>query len=56
MGRFVNPVDLVDGKRTGKAVTQFKNLERLQSYTIETGKYFPKRSAYAGGVLKLSSS
>ncbi|KAI9780694.1 MAG: hypothetical protein M1816_002772 [Peltula sp. TS41687] len=51
-GKFVNLVDLVDTKRTGNSITQFNSLEGLQEYTIRTGKYFPKESAYAGGVLK----
>ena len=49
---FVNLVDLVDTRRTGDAVTKFDTLEELQDYTIRTGRYFPKESAYAGGVLK----
>jgi hypothetical protein len=51
-GKFVNLVDLVDTGKTGQSVTQFDTLEKLQGYTIETGKFFPKKSAYAGGVLK----
>ena len=49
---FINLVDLVDTKGTGRAVTQFRTLEDLQGYTIREGKFFPKESAYAGGVLK----
>jgi hypothetical protein len=48
----VNLVDLVDAPRTGAAVKSFPNLKRLQDYTIETGKYFPKEDAYAGGLLR----
>ena len=51
-GKYVNLVDLVDRHHTGKAVSQFESLEKLQLYTVQTGKYFPKESAYAGGVLK----
>jgi hypothetical protein len=46
----VNIVDLVDTR--GEKIELFDSLEELQDYTIETGKFFPKRSAYAGGVLK----
>ncbi|KAF2799198.1 hypothetical protein K505DRAFT_346036 [Melanomma pulvis-pyrius CBS 109.77] len=46
----VNIVDLVDTR--GEQVEIFDSLEDLQDYTIETGKFFPKQSAYAGGVLK----
>jgi hypothetical protein len=49
----VNLVDLVDRHRTGRQVKQFKTLQELQEYTIAEGKFFPKESAYAGGVLKL---
>ncbi|OAP63864.1 hypothetical protein AYL99_03091 [Fonsecaea erecta] len=48
----VNLVDLVDAPRTGARVEVFTNLEELQKYTIDTGKYFPKEDAYAGGLLK----
>ena len=51
-GKFVNLVDLVDVGRTGRRVTQFNSLAELQIYTIESKKFFPKESAYAGGVLK----
>ncbi|KAI9851244.1 MAG: hypothetical protein M1838_004163 [Thelocarpon superellum] len=51
-GMFVNLVDLVDTANTGDEVTQFGSLEELKEYTINTGKYFPKESAYAGGMLK----
>ena len=52
-GMFVNLVDLVDTGNTGRIVTQFSSLPELVEYTKTTGKYFPKESAYAGGVLKL---
>ena len=48
----VNLVDLVDTWRTGKTVKIFDSLEKLRGYTIKTGRYFPKESAYAGGVLR----
>jgi hypothetical protein len=31
---------------------KFPSLAELQVFTISTGRYFPKQSAYAGGVLK----
>ncbi|KAF2129715.1 hypothetical protein P153DRAFT_422521 [Dothidotthia symphoricarpi CBS 119687] len=46
----VNLVDLVDVSRRG--VKLFPSLAALRVYTIETGKFFPKESAYAGGVLR----
>jgi hypothetical protein len=45
-------VDLVERARSGKRVQVFPNLEKLREYTINTGKFFPKENAYAGGVLK----
>ena len=51
-GKFVNLVDLVDTGATGRSVTQFRDLKELQDYTVKTGKFFPKESAYAGGMLK----
>ncbi|KAF2843958.1 hypothetical protein T440DRAFT_529394 [Plenodomus tracheiphilus IPT5] len=46
----VNLVDLVDVSRD--AVELFPSLGELREYTIGSGKFFPKRSAYADGVLK----
>ncbi|KAJ4287017.1 hypothetical protein N0V90_012898 [Kalmusia sp. IMI 367209] len=46
----VNLVDLVD--TPGRNVELFTCLDELSEYTIETGKFFPKESAYAGGVLR----
>ena len=51
-GKFVNLVDLVDAGKSSEPVTQFENLEDLKDYTIMNGKFFPKKSAYAGGMLK----
>ncbi|KAL8369031.1 hypothetical protein RB599_004461 [Gaeumannomyces hyphopodioides] len=48
----VNLVDLVDVARTGESVTVFPNLEQLRDYTVETGKFFPKNDAHAGGLLR----
>ena len=48
----MNLVDLVDSPRTGAAVKVFPNLKELQDYTIETGKFFPRKGAYAGGLLR----
>jgi len=46
----VNLVDLVD--TSGREAECFSSLRELRDYTTSTGKYFPKESAYAGGVLK----
>jgi hypothetical protein len=43
-------VDLVD--TSGQGAEIFDSLDELREYTIAQGKYFPKDSAYAGGVLK----
>jgi hypothetical protein len=48
----VNIVDLVDTQKTGQRVEIFNSLDDLSSYTKETGKFFPKENAYAGGVLQ----
>ncbi|KAI9842850.1 MAG: hypothetical protein M1837_006871 [Sclerophora amabilis] len=48
----VNLVDLVETRHTGVPVEVFASLDELRGYTIATAKYFPKHSAYAGGVLK----
>lgn len=49
-GLYVNLVDLVD--MTVEDVELFGSLDELRVYTRDTGKIFPKESAYAGGVLK----
>jgi hypothetical protein len=46
----VNLVDLVDSST--QEAKLFDTLDQLREYTISTGKYFSKESAYAGGVLK----
>ncbi|KAH7909591.1 hypothetical protein BJ138DRAFT_1010527, partial [Hygrophoropsis aurantiaca] len=51
-GSHVNIVDLVDAKGTGNTITRFPSEEELSAYTRQEGKYFPKESAYAGGLLK----
>ncbi|KAI1905671.1 hypothetical protein LOZ12_001707 [Ophidiomyces ophidiicola] len=48
---YVNLVDLVDNY-SGRKAKLFDSLEDLREYTKKTGKFFPKESAYAGGVLK----
>ncbi|KAH7317999.1 hypothetical protein B0J17DRAFT_584316 [Rhizoctonia solani] len=48
----VNIVDLVDTPATQEPVTYFPSETALSNYTIQTGKYFPKENAYAGGLLK----
>lgn len=49
---FVDLVGLVDTRHTGERVTKFPSLAELHDFTISTRRYFPKQSAYAGGVLK----
>jgi len=48
----VNLVDLIDSPTTGNSPALFDSEEQLSEYTKRTGKYFPKESAYAGGVLR----
>lgn len=52
LGKFVNLAGLVDAGNTGKCASEFDSLEQLKEYTISTGKFFPKDSAYARGMLK----
>ncbi|KAF8599060.1 hypothetical protein BDV93DRAFT_498125 [Ceratobasidium sp. AG-I] len=49
---FVNIVDLVDNKSTGEPIVHFESEKELSWYTRDTGKYFPRDNAYAGGLLK----
>ncbi|QRW27727.1 ABC transporter [Rhizoctonia solani] len=48
----VNIVDLVDTPVTQQPVIHFSSEETLADYTRLTGKYFPRESAYAGGLLR----
>ncbi|KAH7207883.1 uncharacterized protein BKA55DRAFT_586389 [Fusarium redolens] len=48
----VNLVDLVETQNTGLPVKVFETLKQLQDYTIPNGKFFPKKSAYQGGLLR----
>ncbi|CAE6411267.1 unnamed protein product [Rhizoctonia solani] len=48
----VNIVDLVDTPVTQVPVTHFPSEAALSTYTIKSGKYFPKENAYAGGLLR----
>ncbi|KAF7424603.1 hypothetical protein PC9H_009911 [Pleurotus ostreatus] len=50
LSKHINLVDLVDHP-TGR-VRVYDSLEGLRTYTIATGKYFPRGNAYAGGLLK----
>ena len=47
----MNIVDLLDTD-THRPVVVFASEKELSDYTIDSGKYFPKENAYAGGVLK----
>ncbi|KAN0082971.1 hypothetical protein V8E55_008766 [Tylopilus felleus] len=49
---FVNLVDLVDTKTSGVEVEVFESEVALSTYTMSTGKFFPRDSAYAGGLLR----
>jgi len=49
---YVNLVDLVDMKRTGKVAQQFNSEKELSVYSKKTEKIFPKKEAKAGGVLR----
>ncbi|KAH0826380.1 hypothetical protein J3R83DRAFT_5345 [Lanmaoa asiatica] len=51
-GTFVNLVDLVDTDTTGEDLRVFDSERELSEYTRNTGKFFPKESAYAGGLLR----
>ncbi|KAF8879697.1 hypothetical protein BD779DRAFT_1122640 [Infundibulicybe gibba] len=50
----VNLVDLVELPRrdAGEKVQKYSSVQELSDYTKNTGKYFPKENAHAGGVLK----
>ncbi|KAI0089524.1 hypothetical protein BDY19DRAFT_108672 [Irpex rosettiformis] len=48
----VNLVDLVDTWRTGNNVPTYPTVNELSSYTRNTEKYFPRKHAKAGGLLK----
>lgn len=45
-------MDLFSLTRASQPVHVFRTEEELRRYTIETGKFFPKEEAYAGGLLK----
>ncbi|KDQ53373.1 hypothetical protein JAAARDRAFT_137311 [Jaapia argillacea MUCL 33604] len=47
----VNLVDLVDTRSTSQRVRVFRTELHLSIYTKATDRFFPKRSAYAGGLL-----
>lgn len=48
----VNLCDLLDTTRQRSEVKVFSSSNELRLYTINTGKFFPKVDAYAGGLLK----
>ncbi|CAE6336557.1 unnamed protein product [Rhizoctonia solani] len=49
---FVNIVDLVDTKITGKPVQHFDSELALSNYTRAHGKFFPRNNVHSGGLLK----
>ena len=48
----VNLVDLTDAPTTHQPVRWFPSEMALSDYTLETKKFFPSHSAYAGGLLR----
>ena len=50
MNTHVNLIDLIE--RKSLQVTKFSSERELSKYTQEEEKYFPKKNAYAGGLLK----
>jgi hypothetical protein len=48
----VNLIDLVDSRRTRRTIDTFPNIVELAEYTMDTGKYFPREHAQAGGLLQ----
>ncbi|KAF7424607.1 hypothetical protein PC9H_009915 [Pleurotus ostreatus] len=50
LSKHINLVDLTENPR-GR-VRIFDSLKALSTYTKRTEKYFPKKNAYAGGLLK----
>ena len=49
---YVNIIDLVNAPETGEAVNTFGTEQELSEYTKETGNYYPRDNAYAGGLLR----
>jgi hypothetical protein len=47
----VNIVDLVEAGAEGQQVPVFDSKSALDSYTTRTKKYFPRKHAFAGGLL-----
>ena len=48
----VNLCDLLDTTRQRSKVQVFASEHDLREYTIRTGRVFPRKEAYAGGLLK----
>jgi hypothetical protein len=49
---YVNLVDLVHVPNSAERLVLFDSEDALSRYTKETGKWFPRENAYAGGLLK----
>lgn len=49
----VNIHDLIDAKRNGTAVRQFKNHKQLIEYTQNNHRFYPKKKAKEGGPVRL---
>jgi len=52
LSTHVNIVDLIDKPRTRKPIHKFASEVELSEYTIQSRKFFPRESAYAGGLLR----
>ncbi|KAJ1309452.1 hypothetical protein OPQ81_006228 [Rhizoctonia solani] len=49
---FVNIIDLIDTKISGKPVHHFKSEKELSKYTKKHKKFFPRDNVHSGGLLK----
>jgi hypothetical protein len=52
LSTHVNIVDLIDSPRTHEPIYKFASEKELSAYTIRSKKFFPRESAYAGGLLR----
>jgi len=50
-GIWINIVDLVECRRTGKTVPRHPSRQALRNYTLKTKKIFPKAAAKKNGFL-----
>ena len=52
LNTHVNLMDLEETERTGEPVKIFESEQELSVYTRRKEKYFPRRNALAGGLLR----